>query len=128
MASAKEVAAVFQLDGPSRYGHLVRRIADFKEAWGLRSPTGWTALADDNGTLLFPLWPHVEYADACRVLADPDAVPTSIPLDHLLDVLLPQFIADGTMVAVFPTPGARGVPTTAERLRTDLLTEREQYE
>lgn len=46
MASAKEVAALFELDGPARYGHMIRRIADFEEAWSLRSDDGWSALGD----------------------------------------------------------------------------------
>jgi hypothetical protein len=128
MASAKEVAALFKLDGPSRYGHLIRRIADFEEAWSLRSSSGWAALTDDNDQLLFPLWPHAEYAEACRGLADADATPTSIPLEHLLGVLLPQFISNGTVVAVFPTPAGQGILTPAERLRADLLSECQQYE
>jgi hypothetical protein len=107
---------------------MIRRVADFEEAWGLRSPSGWITLADDNSRPLFPLWPHAEYAEACRGLADSDVTPTSIPLGHLLDVLLPQFVADGTLVAVFPTPEGRGVPTPADRLRADLLSECQQYE
>ena len=55
MASAKEVAALFRLDGPSRYGHMIRRVADFEEAWGLRSPSGWITLADDNSVKVWSL-------------------------------------------------------------------------
>jgi|SRR6188768_3897803 len=128
MASAKEVSALFKLDGPARYEHMIRRVADFEEAWGLRSPSGWTALANANEQLLFPLWPHAEYAEACRSLTDPDAIPTRIPLDQLLQVLLPQFISDGTLVAAFPTPAGRGVSVTPDRLRDDLVNECEQYE
>jgi hypothetical protein len=127
-ASAKEVDALFKLDAPARYGHLVRKIADFEQAWGLRSPAGWTTLADDAEQLMFPIWPHAEYVEKCRALGDADAVPASIPLDHLLEVLLPQFSTDGTVIAAFPTPHGRGVPVSAERFRSDLLRECEQYE
>ncbi len=128
MASTEEVEALFKLDGPARYAHLIGRVTDFEEAWGLRSATGWTVLSDDADRLLFPIWPHAEYVDRCRELGDPDSSPTSIPLVHLLDVLLPQFVSDGTMVAAFPTPTGRGVPVSAARFRADLLRECEQYE
>lgn len=99
MASQKQVAALLKLGAEERYGHLVRRVADFEEAWSLRSPRGWATLADDSGQLMFPLWPHAEYAAACLVLGDPDETPAPIELEHLLDVLLPRFISDGTMIA-----------------------------
>jgi hypothetical protein len=124
----KEVESLFQLGAAERYGHLVRRVADFEEAWGLRSERGWSALTDDEGKVLFPLWPHPEYAEQCRHLGDPDDAPASISLEHLLNVLLPQFEKDGTLIAAFPTPAGKGIPVAAERLREDLLRESEQYE
>jgi hypothetical protein len=128
VASRKEVEALFKLGAEERYGHLIRRLADFDEAWGLRSPRGWTTLSDDAGSLLFPIWPHAEYLEACRELRDPDGAPSPIPLDQLLDVLLPQFVSNGTMIAAFPTPSDGGAPVLATRFREDLLRECEQYE
>ena len=124
----KEVDALLKLDGPARYEHLVKRVADFEEAWGLRWPTGWIALSAGTGQFLFPIRPHAEYVERCRSLGDADAVPASIPLNHLLDVLLPQLSTDGTMIAAFPTPAGRGVPISAERLWADLLRECGHYE
>lgn len=85
-------------------------------------------MADDSGQLMFPLWPHAEYVAACKMLGDPDETPAPIDLKHLLDVLLPRFISDGTMIAAFPTPSGKGVPVPAARLRDDILRECEQYE
>ena len=128
VASRKEVEALFKLGAEQRYSYLIRRVADFEEAWGLHSARGWAALADDAGKPMFPLWPHAEYVQQCRELGDPDEVPSRIPLDHLLDVLLPQFVSDGTLIAAFPTPSGKGVPVLATRFRQDLLRECEQYE
>ena len=119
---------MFKLGAQERYGHLVRRVADFEEAWGLHSPRGWTTLSDDAGNLMFPVWPHAEYVEKCRELGDSDDAPSRIALDHLLHVLLPQFVSDGTMIAAFPTPSGKGVPVLATRFREDLLRECEQYE
>jgi hypothetical protein len=128
VASRKEVEALFKLGAEERYGHLIRRIADFEEAWALRSPRGWTTLSDNAGNLLFPIWPHAEYVKECRELGDPDGMPSPIPLEQLLDVLLPQFVSDGTLIAAFPTPSGKGVPVLATRFREELLRECKQYE
>jgi hypothetical protein len=128
VATSKEVDAVLKLDAEARYGFLIRRVADFEQAWGLRSSRGWVCLADDAGALLFPVWPHAEYVERCRELGDTDDEPSSIDLEYLLDVLLPGMASEGTMIAAFPTPSGKGVPVTAERFREDLVRECSQYD
>jgi hypothetical protein len=46
--------------------------------------------------------------------------PTEIPLNEWRTAWLPGIERDGRQVAVFPTPDARGVVVTADRMLDDL--------
>lgn len=109
----KEIEAVLALDGNARYLHLIKRICDWEEAWGLWSD-GWAMYGTDANERAFPLWPHREYAELCRMSDWSNFVPREIPLAKLKDQLLPQFQKDGTLVAAFPRPDGKGVTPTAE--------------
>ena len=125
--SRAELEGVLKLPANERYGHFIKRVADFEEAWGLRSPDGWATAGDDFETIHFPLWPHREYAKACASGPWSDSEPESIPLDDLLRKLLPKLQREGTPVAVFPTPSGKGVAVSAAELSQHLAHELENY-
>ncbi|WP_291987856.1 DUF2750 domain-containing protein [Luteitalea sp.] len=122
----KQIAAVIALPGPERFEHFVKTVADREEAWGLFQD-GWALAEDDNGTPVFSLWPASEYAEACAVSEWEGYEPRPIPLDELLDELLPQLETDGVLPAVFSTPQSLGVNPTVAELTNALQAELERY-
>src|SRR6266851_2270801 len=101
--NGKEIAGVLALDGPSRYKHWIKKVADEEHLWGLWL-NGWAVMADENGHELVPVWPHSKYAALCAKNAWAGYQPKSIPLDAWLDRWTPGAERDGWLVAVFPTP------------------------
>lgn len=120
----EELRAVRAMSAPQRYGYFVQLAVDWEEAWGLRSADGWV-LSSSNGSDAFPVWPHPLFAEACAQGDWEGAAPESIPLDELLEDLLPLLEEDRVQLAVFPTPEGEGVLTSPEELRRDLRAELE---
>lgn len=123
----KEFEAVLTLPGSERYGYCLRSIADWEEVWSLRGLDGWILAADDAGHECIPIWDHPRYAEACASGLWEGSQPASIPLTHWLDRWIPGMIRDQKMVAVFPTPGNKGVIVSPERCRDDLTDELAAY-
>lgn len=124
--SEKEIESILKLDGPSRYKHFVKRVADWEEAWGLYSD-GWSLAETDSGDKVFPLWPAEAYAKLCAKEEWEGYEPSEIPLDDLFDELLPRLASDGVFVGVFYTPSDKGVTVEANQLVEDLRAESSQY-
>ena len=126
--SPEEMRGVLDADGPTRYAHFVKRVADWEEVWGLRAPDGWVSVSDESGVSMFPVWPHEEYA---RLVATDDwsnAVPTSIDVHDWIDSWLPNLLEDGSKIAVFPTPQGKGVVVEPQQLKADIENELSRYE
>ena len=117
--SDKEIQSVLLLDGPARFDHFIKQVIDFEEAWGLWND-GWALMANNEGTSVFPLWPAREYAELHRHgdWAEYQAKP--IPLNDLLNDLLPGFGERGVLPGVFPTPTGKGLTPTSEELARKL--------
>lgn len=124
--SQKEIEAVLKLDGPARFKHFVKRVVDEERAWGLWKD-GWALMAGSEGEHVFPLWPAREYADMCRIEDWGTYEPEEIPLQALLDELLPKLKDRGVKPGVFPTPGGKGVTPTVDELCEALRKEMERY-
>jgi hypothetical protein len=124
--SEQQFASVVALPASERYAHLIKRVADEEALWSLRGQEGWI-LAGEAGRKLVPVWPHPRYASACATGDWAGADPAAIPLDEWLAVWLPGLERDGRAVAVFPTPGGKGVVVEATRLRADLEAELSRY-
>ncbi len=118
---------MLRLDGPARFRHFVKRVADAECAWGLWSD-GWALLANDAGTPVFPLWPAPEYAERCCTGDWAEFEATSIPLEELLDELLPSLAKHGTVPGIFPTPGGQSVLPGIEALTAALREELTRYQ
>jgi hypothetical protein len=124
--SRAEIDAVLRLDGPARFAHFVKRVADEERAWGLWRE-GWALVADGQSDV-FPLWPAPEYAERCRSGDWEGHEAEEIALGDLLDELLPKLAARGIRPGVFPTPDGKGVVTTVEDLSRALRAELERYD
>jgi hypothetical protein len=123
----KEIEAVLGLDGPARFDHFVKRVVDEERAWGLWNG-GWALMAASEGEQVFPLWPAREYAEVCRVGDWSVYEPEEIPLQDLLDELLPKLKGSRVQPGVFPTPHGKGVTPTIDELEAALREELERYE
>jgi hypothetical protein len=128
--SDAEFRSVTGLNGPERYSHFVRQVADFQEVWGLREPDGWVSMGDEAGARSIPFWPHRRYAEVFATAEWSDAKATSIALEDWLKQWLPGMAEEGVQVAVFPVvqQKERGVVVPPEQLQRDLEQELERYE
>jgi hypothetical protein len=100
---AREVEATLALPPLDRYSYLVHRIAASEQAWGLRRGDGWVLIHNDDSDA-FCLWPHPAFAQACIQDDWDGCFPEPIPLQELVEELLPALEEDGVRLAVFPAP------------------------
>ena len=124
--SEKEIQAVLQLDGQSRFERLIKVVADSETAWGLWRD-GWALFEDDAGMMVFPLWPAKEFAEACRLGDWANYEATPIPVDDLFSKLLPSLRQKSVLAGVFPTPSGQGVTVDGDVLERALRDELEKY-
>ncbi len=120
------VTAVLALQGPARYEHFVKTVADWQEAWGLYD-SGWALAETDDGKPVFLLWPTLEYAALCADGQWSEYEPKAITLEDLLTELLPQLESDGTLPGIFYAPSNKGVTLTVQQLRQELAREMKKY-
>ena len=113
------------LPSKERYSYFVQVIVDEEVAWGLRNDEGWVLGSDPERGDILPLWPHSAFAEACARGTWDDAKPAEIPLDDLLEELLPLLEEDHITVAAFPTPEGDSVLIPPEELGRTLRTELE---
>jgi hypothetical protein len=106
-----------------RYSYFVQLLVDEGEAWGLRNDEGWVLGSDPERGDILPLWPHSAFAEACARGTWDDAKPAEIPLDDLLEELLPLLAEDRITVAAFPTPDGDSILITPDELGRDLRAE-----
>lgn len=124
--SEKQIEATLKLDGPKRYDHFIKHVVDTQEAWGLWKE-GWALGADDAERPTFQLWPAKEYAMLCTVDAWEGYEASEIPLNDLVDELLPGLERDGIQPSVFRTPVGHSTMPSVQQLLADLKTEMARY-
>jgi hypothetical protein len=110
--SQEEMAGVLSTDGPTRYHHFVKQVADWQLVWGLRGEDGWVSMGASTEEPAFPVWPHEAYAKLSAVDEWTNAQPTLIEVQ----------------IAVFPTPAGKSVLVDPERLRSDIEMELSRVE
>ncbi len=126
--SPEQCAALILADGPKRLKHLVSQAADREVLWGLRDESGWVSLADDSGAPGFPIWPHPDYAQDCAIGPWAGCLPAEIEVHEFVGDWLPDMLAQGVSIAVFPTPSMRGVWVSPGELKLRLEEELAKYE
>jgi hypothetical protein len=111
------------LPAKERYSYFIQVLVDQEEIWGLRNDEGWVLGSDPERGDILPLWPHSAFAEACARGTWDDAKPAEIPLDDLLENLLPLLEEDRITVAAFPNLEGDSVLIKPEELGRDLLAE-----
>ena len=125
--SPEEHDAVTTMDGPLRYQHFIKRIADTQILFGLRTSDGWVSACDDDGAEGMPLWPHPAYALECATGEWAGSTPAEIDTYDFADHWLPAMAAQGISALVFPTAAMHGVLVNSAQLETDLKEELARY-
>lgn len=118
----KEIDAVLALPGSNRYEYFIKKVADFEEAWGLRGDDGWALFGTVEGETVFPLWAAEAYASLAAKEDWVGLVPEPIPLEDLLEELLPQLAKEKVLMGPMVTPNGKGPTPPAEILLDDLTT------
>lgn len=120
----KEMESVLSLSGPERYGFFVQKVVEQQVAWGLRSEEGWVLVGfDGQGSDAFCIWPDVAYTEACAAEGWNDCAPEPIPLQELMEELIPSLLADELRLAVFPTPAGQAIVVDPRDLQAHLEAE-----
>jgi hypothetical protein len=102
----EEIERLLALPTADRAVQFFQLIADWEEAWALRDADGWVV---SKTTDAIPLWPHSAFATACARGPWEGAAPEPLPLEDLLDDLLPLLEEDCLRIAVFPSPEDPGL-------------------
>jgi hypothetical protein len=127
--SNKEIESVSALSSDKRYTYFIKKVADWEECWGLYED-GWTLLGDEEGNIIFPLWPSAEYAQACATKNWTTCKPKSICLDELIDNILPELMKENKSIAAFIVHADHfhAITVTANKLLNDLKDECSLYD
>ncbi len=115
----REFDSVLKLDVNSRYKYFIKRVADWKEVWGVKAGDGWVMVGDSEGHEAMPVWPHARFADAYAE-KNGGGKAEMIDLDTWRDRWISGLTRDGRLVAVFPTPDNQGVLLIASIVQNDI--------
>lgn len=122
-ANDKEIAAVSRLPAAERYGYFIRKIADWREVWGIGVGDSWRFFTAENGEILVPAWPAEAYARLCCIGDWAGCSPKPIPLDDWLEKWIPGMLRDNRRVAAFPLPNGLGIPVDPNQVADDIRNE-----
>lgn len=117
-----EARRLLALPAADRAAAFLQLVADWEEAWALLDDQGWIVSKETDA---LPLWPHPAFAEACALGPWEGARPEAVPLDDLLEELLPLLEEDGLRAALFPTPEDPGLLLPPGELRERLERELE---
>lgn len=124
--SERQIEAILSLPGEDRFKHFVKMVVDTEEAWGLYQD-GWAMACTDDNQSVFLLWPSEEYARLCAVDEWESYQPRSIPLEDILEFLLPKLRQEGALPGVLYSPSGEGVTPSIEELEGSLREEMSRY-
>ncbi len=110
--------------GASRALYLVRSVvaSGLICAWGDDEDTA--VMADSEGRVVVPVWPHPEFAIREFGPVTPDEKPVPADLDRFLEVWLPGLTEDGYGVAVFPVDDRIAVTWTPAQFASKVRAQR----
>ena len=122
----KELDSVIRLDATKRYNYFIKKVVDREVCYALFDD-GWVIVSTSDNDIVFPLWPLQEYVEICKSGEWESAEIVAIPLDELMNQLLPSLERDNVSVAIFYTPENKGVVVSCIQLKSDLREEIKQY-
>jgi hypothetical protein len=123
----KQYEAVRRLPPPTRYEHLVKRAAAYRELWALQSKDGWVLGTDDQGREFVPVWPHPRYAEAAANGPWEGSTPVAIDVKDWLESWTPELIGSARLVGVFPVDQEANAAIDPEAFAADLEDELDLY-
>jgi hypothetical protein len=125
--SEKQIENVLKLDAQKRYEYALKIIVDWDMVWGLYND-GWALASDDDGQIIFPLWPTYEYAKVCAINEWQKYEPVPIALEDLVQELLPNLKHDNVKISVFYVPNNKGSVIDSEDFLKDINIEKLKYD
>lgn len=123
----KEIESVIKLDASKRFNYTIKRLADFEELWVLGDASGFVTYRDNNGAILFPIWPLRDYAELCISGDFINSRPEIIPVKEFIEEYLPSFKINNYKLVVFPTATDKGVPVEIDFFKQQIENENEWY-
>jgi len=123
----KEIESVSKLPFDKRYSYFIKRVADAGQVWALWE-NGWMLGETSDGQPTFPLWPAREFAERCREDYWKFSQARSIPLQKLVDHILPGMIEQGIKPSVFDLPNEDSATLKVDDFVRDLQSELSKYE
>jgi hypothetical protein len=115
----RKSAANAKSEAKARYRQFLKLAVERKQVWGLYRD-GWALSRDDDEQVTFPLWPERERAALCATGPWQGYEPAEIPLDDLLEQLLPQLARDQVKPCLSPGPNDPGTTPPMAQLILDL--------
>ena len=122
----KEIEIRVAQSAHDRYVYFLEVVADWEVVWGLYDD-GWAMAGNDDGEIIFPMWPAKEFAELCAIDGWAGFEPKSIPLDEVMEVALPRLQEEGIVLGLFLRPSREGGTRTVEQLLNDLNIELLKY-
>ncbi|HXB96983.1 MAG TPA: DUF2750 domain-containing protein [bacterium] len=108
----QELDQALALDEAARAEWMLEELARWEQAWGLSNADGWVVfeLAEapaGKKPWALPLWPRQELAALAS--RGEGETPLALPLEELLESLLPQIAERGWLLCSSPTADGRGL-------------------
>ncbi len=125
--NTKDIASVSTMSVAERARHLVKRVADQEEIWGLRAVDGWALSRAPGGAHALPVWPHPKYAKLCATGPWAGCEPAKIDLPRFVERWIPRLAKEKRVISVFPTPKSAGRIVRPARFETALKGERASH-
>ena len=117
--SDEGLQAILALPPSRRHAWFLQRVREAGEVWGLYME-GWALALDDDGRDVLPLWPTEHAARLCATRLWEGFEPRRIPLEELMERLLPELEDEGMPLGIFFTPDGHGGSLTPAELRAQL--------
>ena len=107
-----------------QYLYFVHTVAETGEIWGLYDEDliGWFLTRDADDRELLPVWPTVQYAEACRKGAWLNGSPLPMSVATFVRETLDELIDMTRGLSVFYLEEEGGLDIAPQQLRKDLLT------
>jgi hypothetical protein len=115
----REAKAPTKRDPKARYRNFVKLAAEHRVVWGLFRD-GWALSRDEKGLITFPLWAEREQAERSAKGPWQGYEAAEIPLEDLLEQLLPQLAKDDVKASLSPLADEAGLTPSIAQLIHDL--------
>ncbi len=123
--TSREQREFVESTAAERYRYFIEQVSQWDEAWALRDDEGFMAFAGEDDVTCFPLWPAEAYARRAALAQTQKGAyakmrPVPVPLDELVEKMLPAWENQGVAISVFWVPPGKSVVVSAAELRAAL--------